>query len=94
MSSDLNSPELSVVIPSYNSAPWLPSTLDALRTAIDRAAISAEVIVVDDGSTDDTVEVLRDWHDDTVAPVRVLSQPNTGRFAAGASASKPPPPRS
>ncbi|KQM40140.1 glycosyltransferase family 2 protein [Microbacterium sp. Leaf203] len=82
MSSDLNSPELSVVIPSYNSAPWLPSTLDTLRTAIDRAAISAEVIVVDDGSTDDTVEVLRGWHDDTVAPVRVLSQPNTGRFAA------------
>ncbi|MDQ1137592.1 hypothetical protein QE410_002391 [Microbacterium sp. SORGH_AS 1204] len=82
MSSTDASPELSVVIPSYDSAPWLPSTLAALKVAIERAGLVAEVIVVDDGSTDDTLTVLRPWHDDTVAPVSVVSQDNAGRFAA------------
>lgn len=75
-------PDVSVVIPSYNSAPWLPSTLTALRGAIDRAGVVAEVIVVDDGSTDDTADVLRGWQDDSVTPVTVLSQANAGRFEA------------
>jgi glycosyltransferase involved in cell wall biosynthesis len=65
---------LSVVIPSYNRAPVLARCLDALA-AQDPAA--DEVVVVDDGSTDDTPAVLaeRDW-------VRVVRQDNGGRAAA------------
>lgn len=82
MSASPGLPELSVIIPSFNSGPWLPSTLSALRLATERAGITAEVIVIDDGSTDDTTSVLRGWNGDAVAPVTVISQPNAGRFAA------------
>ena len=46
----------SVVVPAYNAAATLPSCLDGLRAA--RPA-PAEVIVYDDGSTDDTAEIAR-----------------------------------
>ena len=54
--------ELSIVIPAFNEELRLPVVLDALRHHID--ATSTEVIVVDDGSSDDTVAVARrtaDW---------------------------------
>ena len=43
---------LSVVIPAYNEAARLPATLRDLRAFLDRDGRRAEVIVVDDGSTD------------------------------------------
>lgn len=74
-------PDLSVVIPSYNSAPWLPSTLDALSVAVARSARDVEVIVVDDGSTDETRSVVEALRGD-VSNLRLISQPNRGRFLA------------
>jgi dolichyl-phosphate beta-glucosyltransferase len=50
---------LSVVIPAYNEAGRLPSTLRDLRAFLDRDGRRAEVIVVDDGSTDETSEAVR-----------------------------------
>ena len=50
---------LSVVIPAYNEAARLPATLRDLRAFLDRDGRRAEVIVVDDGSTDDTSQVVR-----------------------------------
>lgn len=73
---------LSVVIPSFNSAPWLPSTLGALAAAVRRAQIAVEVIVVDDGSTDDTAAVLRDEAAGFPGQLVVATQPNSGRFIA------------
>jgi len=52
---------LSVVIPAYNEAARLPATLRDLRAFLDRDGRRAEVIVVDDGSTDDTSQVVRRW---------------------------------
>lgn len=77
--------ELSVVIPSYNSAEWLPSTLDALEIALDRADLRAEVVVVDDGSSDSTDAVLRSIAREYGYPLRVVSQRNSGRFLARVS---------
>lgn len=74
--------ELSVVIPSYNSGPWLPSTLRALGSALQRAGRRAEVIVVDDGSTDDTPDVVEAIAEDFPAPLRLIRQENQGRFRA------------
>ena len=50
---------LSVVIPAYNEAERLPGTLLSLRAFLDEDGRRAEVIVVDDGSTDETSTIVR-----------------------------------
>lgn len=72
---------LSVVIPAYNAAKWLPVSVPKTVQAIKNAGIkSAEIIIVDDGSSDDTAAVGRSLKLDY--PVKVISQKNSGRFAA------------
>lgn len=66
---------VSVIIPAYNHAPFLPW---AVKSALAQSLRPLEVIVVDDGSTDDTAEVLRPYE----GRVRVLRQPNRGVAAA------------
>lgn len=44
-------PQVSIVIPTYNRAQLLPATLDS---ALAQAGVDCEIIVIDDGSTDDT----------------------------------------
>ncbi|HET9979379.1 MAG TPA: dolichyl-phosphate beta-glucosyltransferase [Ktedonobacterales bacterium] len=50
---------LSIIIPAYNEARRLPVSLRQLRAWLDEQPYSAEVIVVDDGSSDDTADVVR-----------------------------------
>lgn len=52
-------PDYSIVIPAFNESARLPATLDALYACMNRSGWSAEVIVVNDGSTDDTAEIVR-----------------------------------
>jgi GT2 family glycosyltransferase len=68
-------PELSVVVVTYNSAHVVGELLDSLPAAL--GAISADVVVVDNGSTDGTVEVLTGRAD-----CRVIAATNRG-YAAG-----------
>ncbi|WP_216213450.1 glycosyltransferase family 2 protein [Amycolatopsis aidingensis] len=72
-----NTPSMSVVIPVYNEQDWIGRCLDALAGAAARAEWPVEIIVVDDGSTDRTPEVLAQR-----TGITVLSQPNQGRFEA------------
>ena len=72
---------LSVVIPAYNEAAHLPATIAGLLRALDRSDFAAELILVDDGSTDGSAEVVRRAWGDRL-PVRVLSGPRAGRFKA------------
>jgi hypothetical protein len=65
----------SVVIPSYNRADLVPQTIDSVLAQTDR---DFEVIVVDDGSTDGTGEVLRRYGD----RIRYVQQNNGGLAAA------------
>jgi dolichyl-phosphate beta-glucosyltransferase len=52
-------PFLSVIIPSYNEAKRLPLTLIDIDKHLDEQEYSYEIIVVNDGSTDHTAEIVR-----------------------------------
>jgi glycosyltransferase involved in cell wall biosynthesis len=73
---------LSVVIPSFNSSEWLPSTLGALEYSLRNSPWVSEVIIVDDGSTDSTLEILSGISKTFSFPIKVISQENKGRFLA------------
>jgi len=53
-----SAPLVSVVIPTYNSARWLPLALESVWAQTYRPF---EVIVIDDGSTDDTLDILEGY---------------------------------
>jgi len=53
----------SIVIPAYNEAKRLPSTLDSILAFLQKTHWNAEVIVVNDGSTDDTARVVRNYRE-------------------------------
>ena len=69
---------VSVIIPAFNAQAWLPITLDSvcLQTFKD-----IEVIVVDDGSSDDTAEIARKYSL-TDERVRLIRLKNSGVGAA------------
>jgi dolichol-phosphate mannosyltransferase len=52
------SPEISVLLPAYNEAPNLPEVLEEIVQTLGETQRSFEILVVDDGSTDDSVAVL------------------------------------
>jgi glycosyltransferase involved in cell wall biosynthesis len=67
--------DIAVVIPCYNSADWVGA---AVESALVQTVPAAEVIVVNDGSTDDSRAVLRRYE----PRVRVIDQPNQGLSGA------------
>lgn len=75
------SPVLSVVIPAYNEEQRLPATLDAVQSWLERAPFDWEVLVVDDGSKDRTVEVARQCFRSDRCRVLVAER-NAGKGAA------------
>jgi ribosomal protein S18 len=50
-------PELSILVPAYREAANLPLVCKRLEEALDRSGIAAEILLIDDGSPDDTYEV-------------------------------------
>jgi len=69
-------PVVSVIIPTYNRAGLLPR---ALRSALQQTMTDLEVIVLDDGSTDQTREVVVEFADPRI---RHFSRPHRGVAAA------------
>ncbi len=68
-------PLVSILIPAYNAEAWIS---DTLRSAIAQTWERKEIIVVDDGSTDQTLAVARQFESDQV---KVLTQKNQGASA-------------
>jgi glycosyltransferase involved in cell wall biosynthesis len=75
------SPSLSVVMPVYNEADHLAATIAALAETVGDSGFDAELVLVDDGSTDGSAEKARTALGERL-PLRIVSQPNLGRFKA------------
>ena len=73
----MSSPRFTIVIPAFNAARTIGSSI---RSVLQQTEQDFEVVVVDDGSTDDTVECARSFATDP--RVRVISQRNKGPSAA------------
>ena len=65
-------PLVSVVIPTYNSAQYLPETIESI---LSQSWQDFEIIIVDDGSTDNTQEVVGAFHSNKI---RYIGQENSG----------------
>ena len=52
---------ISIVIPAYNEEQNIPRTIEALKETLHKTDLEMELIFVDDGSTDGTWEVLKDY---------------------------------
>ncbi|WP_416675820.1 glycosyltransferase family 2 protein [Egbenema bharatensis] len=74
----LNQPSMlvSVIVPLYNAEQYITQ---ALRSLLQESSISLEVIVVDDGSTDDSLKAVRAIQDDRL---QVVSNPGKGIASA------------
>jgi glycosyltransferase involved in cell wall biosynthesis len=72
---------LSVVMPAHNEAAHLADTLDALCKALAAGGFEADLVVVDDGSTDGSEDVARASAEGRI-PLTVVSQSQRGRFEA------------
>jgi glycosyltransferase involved in cell wall biosynthesis len=64
-------PRVSVIIPAYNAAATIAGTVDSV---IAQSLQDFEIICVDDGSTDDTLAIMKQFGD----RVRLLEQSNSG----------------
>lgn len=72
-------PRASIIVATYNGSRFVHQ---AIRSALDQSERDIEVIAVDDGSTDDTVELLEQLSGGD-ARLRVFRQPHAGRPAVG-----------
>ena len=72
----MNTPLVSVLIPCYNAARWVGETLDS---AFAQTWPNLEVVLVNDGSTDGTREILERYEP---MGLRVIDQPNRGQTSA------------
>jgi len=69
---------VTIVVPCYNLAEWLPETLESIQSQVYK---NWECIIIDDGSTDNTPQVSQNWcsHD---ARFKYIHQKNQGLSAA------------
>jgi len=71
--------DLSLIIPAYNEAERIGRGLQTVIAWVEQCCITTELIVVDDGSTDGTAEVVKVAVGDSL-PLRILrNEPNRGK---------------
>lgn len=70
-----NFPLVSLIIPNYNSAQFLAETLES---ALGASYPAIEIIIVDDGSTDQSALILEEWKSNFPNQIKVYYQCNQG----------------
>jgi glycosyltransferase involved in cell wall biosynthesis len=70
---------VSIVLPTFNRAGFLPAAFASIAAQTHRAW---DLVVVDDGSTDDTQEMLQRLGAAAANPITVVRQANAGAYAA------------
>jgi dolichyl-phosphate beta-glucosyltransferase len=75
----MTSPDLSIIIPAYNEEALIISTLDCLHTYLSRRPESFEIIVIDDGSRDKTVESVQQIQQNTDHIRLLINSQNMGK---------------
>ena len=76
-------PRLSIVIPAYNEATRIESTLVHVLRYLELQDYPSEIIIVDDGSTDATFGIVRNMRTPNRTPIRVHQlKTNQGKGAA------------
>lgn len=73
----MTKPWLSVIVPTYNGAAFLAQALDSIVIQRDP---HIEVIAIDDGSTDETVAILRSYQ--KTLPLRIIQRGRVGSWVA------------
>lgn len=68
-------PQVSVIIPAYNASAYLPEAIDSV---LGQSFSDIEVLVIDDGSTDETEHLVRRYR----SAIKYLRQPNRGVSSA------------
>ena len=69
-------PFVSICIPAYNSEKWIGATI---KSALAQTWDNKEIIIVDDGSTDNTLQIIREYESNIV---KVITQENSGACIA------------
>jgi len=72
-------PLVSVIVPAFNAAETIEHSLESLAA---QSLRELEIVVVDDGSTDRTAELVRRFSEQLDPRVRLVSQEHSGRAAA------------
>jgi glycosyltransferase involved in cell wall biosynthesis len=71
--------KLSVIVATRNRAYAISACLNSIQAAILNAApVDAEIVVVDNGSTDDTPAIIKAWASACPVPAQLLSEPKAG----------------
>lgn len=73
-----NQPFLSIIIPTFNEVTTIQQVVDQVRSALNGSAI--EIVIVDDGSTDGTTEVVNTLDDEQI--ICLFHRTNRGKGAA------------
>lgn len=79
-------PKFSIIVPLYNKAPYVRKALESIMS---QTYTDFELIVVDDGSTDNSLKVVNEYiksaicnHKSSIENIRIISQSNAGVAAA------------
>jgi len=75
----MSGPYLSIVIPAYNEALRIGSTLEKVRQYAETRNYPCELVLVDDGSQDETPQILRDFQQRNAKARSLRNEPNRGK---------------